>query len=42
MFCDFVDRIYPIEIEIMNTKNKIQLDLLHTLTYILKLTVRVD
>ena len=21
MFCDFVDRIYPIEIEIMNTKN---------------------
>ena len=35
---DFVDRIYPIELEIKDTQ--IQIGLLHTLTYTSKLTVR--
>jgi len=37
---DFVDRIYPIELEIMDAK--IQIGLLHILTYTSKLTVRGD
>jgi len=37
-FGDFVDRIYPIELEIKDTQ--IQIGLLHTLTYTSKLTVR--
>jgi len=37
-FGDFVDRIYPIELEIMNTTDTDSL--LRTLTYTSKLTVR--
>jgi hypothetical protein len=39
-FVDFVDRIYPIELEIKDT-TYIKIDLLHTLTYTSKSTVRV-
>ena len=35
--CDFVDHIYPIDLEIKDTQ--IQLGLLHTMTYTLKNTV---
>ena len=38
-FGDFVDRIYPIELEKMIPQT--QIDLLHTLTYTSKSTVRV-
>jgi len=37
---DFVDRIYPNELEIRIPQ--VQLGLLHTLTYTSKLTVRAD
>jgi hypothetical protein len=38
-FGDFVDSIYPIELEIKGTTD-IQIDLFHSLTYTSKLTVR--
>jgi hypothetical protein len=38
MFGDFVDRIYPIELELKDTT--IQIGLFHTLTYTSKMTVR--
>ena len=38
MFGDFVDLIYPIELEMKDTT--IQIDLFHTLTYTSQMTVR--
>ena len=38
-FGDFVDRIYPIELVINKRIQQIQIGLLHTLTYMSKLTV---
>ena len=39
-FGDFVDRIYPIELEIKDTTHTLQIRLLHTLNYTSKLTMR--